>query len=42
VEEGEPAPSKEVQEGEKGDQNPEDKGNQPAEEEGVQINSPQR
>jgi hypothetical protein len=42
VEEGEPDPSKEVQEVEKEGQNLEDKGNQPAEEEGAQNNSPQR
>jgi hypothetical protein len=36
VDEGEPVPSKEVQEGAKGDQNSEDKGNQPTEEEGAQ------
>jgi uncharacterized circularly permuted ATP-grasp superfamily protein len=36
VDEGEPVPSKEAQEGAKGDQNSEDKGNQPTEEEGAQ------
>ena len=36
MDEGEPVPSKEVKEGEKGDQNSEDKGNKPIEEEGVQ------
>jgi hypothetical protein len=43
VDEEEPDPSKDVQEeGEKGNQNPEDKGNPIAEEEGAQDNSPQR
>jgi hypothetical protein len=36
VDEGEPVPSKEVQDGAKGDQNSEDKGNHPTQEEGAQ------
>jgi hypothetical protein len=42
VDEGVPDPGKDAQEGGKGNQNSEDKGQQPAEEEGTQNNSPQK